>query len=69
MTTSCDTSPLLRRSAQAAWAARWWAMLGLAVQNAFAASILAPAGQRLVLDAAAADQPQLDELMDGQRWA
>ena len=63
------TTPLPRRSAQAAWANRWWSMLSVAVQDALAASIVAPESRRLVLDAAAAPPPELDDLLDGQRWA
>ena len=63
------TAPLLRRSAQAAWQSRWWAMLGVAVQDAFAASLLAASGRRLALEAAAAPAPELDDLLDAQRSA
>ena len=62
------TPPLLRRAAQAAWANRWWAMLAVATQDSLAASILAEDGRRLVLEAAAAPAPDLDEVLDGQRW-
>ena len=61
--------PLLQRSAELAWADRWWALLGCAVQNAVAGSLLARTGKRLVLDEGAADAPPLDLLLDGQRWA
>ena len=44
-------------------------MIGMAVQDALAASILAPAGPGLVLDQSAAPAPELDILLDGQRWA
>ena len=64
-----DSPPLLRRAAQAAWAGRWWAILGVAVQSSLAASVLAPATRGLTLDEPAAVQPLLDELLDGQRWA
>ena len=62
-------SPLLRRSVQLAWVDRWAAMLGIAVQDALAASLLAVSGAQLVLDQAAAPVPELDVLLDGQRWA
>ena len=44
-------------------------MLGMAVQDAVAASLLAPQGKKLVLDTHAAWVPDLDALLDGQRWA
>ena len=44
-------------------------MLGIALQDAVAASLLAVSGQRLVLDQGAAPGPELDLLLDGQRWA
>ena len=64
-----NTHPLLRRSSELAWTDRWWALLGCAVQNALAASLLAPTGKRLALDSATAEGPELDALLDGQRWA
>ena len=64
-----NTTPLLRTAAQSAWANRWWSMLAVAVQDSLAASLLAPAGRRLVLDTPAAELPHLDEVLDGQRWA
>ena len=36
-----NVHPLLRRSAELAWSDRWWCMLGVAVQDALAASLLA----------------------------
>ena len=60
--------PLLRRSAELAWHDRWWSLLGVAVQDALAASLLAASGKQLVLDEKAADTPSLDEVLDGQRW-
>ena len=59
----------LRRSVELAWADRWWATLGVAVQDALAASLLAPSGKKLVLDQKAAPEPELDQLLDAQRWA
>merc|ERR1711904_716877 len=56
--------PLLQRSVQLAWSDRWWALIGVATQNALAASLLAPSGTRLVLDGKAADEPALDALLD-----
>lgn len=44
-------------------------MIGVAVQNSLAASLLAPNGPGLVLDQPAAPASELDLLMDGQRWA
>ena len=44
-------------------------MIEVTVQNALAASLLAPHGPGLVLDQPAAPAPDLDLLMDGQRWA
>ena len=44
-------------------------MLGIALQDALAASLLAESGKRLVLDQSAAPAPELDILLDGQRWA
>ena len=44
-------------------------MLGIAVQNAIAASLLAHPSARLVLDQSAAPVPELDSVLDGQRWA
>ena len=66
---SQHVSPLLRRSVQLAWADRWASMLGMAVQDALASSLLAASGHRLVLDQSAAPAPELDLLLDGQRWA
>ena len=64
-----DSPPLLRRSAHAAWAARWWSMLGVSVQSALAASILAPVAGTLCFDEQAVELPPSDDLLDGQRWA
>ena len=44
-------------------------MVSVAVQDAIAASLLAPASRSLVLDQSAAPAPSLDKLLDGQRWA
>ena len=44
-------------------------MLGVSVQNAIAASLLAHSGSRLVLDQSGAPIPELDSVLDGQRWA
>jgi len=63
------SSPLvLRRSVRMALEARWWSVLGLAAQGAFAASLLAQNGPRLVLDVPAAFEPELADLLDAQRW-
>ena len=61
--------PLLKRSVELAWSDRWWALLGVAAQDALAASLLAPYGKRLVLDDRSAPEPELADLLDGQRWA
>ena len=47
---------------------RCYAMV-IAVQDAFAGSLSAAAGKGLVLDSGAATLPELDTLLDGQRWA
>ena len=60
---------MLQRSIELAYKDRWWAILGVAVQNALAASLLVADGRRLVLDAAADAEPELDSVLDGQRWA
>ena len=60
---------LLRRSVELAYTDRWWALLGMAVQSAVAASVLAPEGRKLVLDEKGADAPELSELLDAQRWS
>jgi len=44
-------------------------MVSVAVQDAIAASLLAPACSALVLDQSAALAPTLDKLLDSQRWA
>ena len=36
-----NVHPLLKRSMELAWTDRWWALLGVAVQNALTASLLA----------------------------
>ena len=64
-----DAPPALRRSVQLAYVSRWSAMVGVAVQDAIAASLLAPAGRSLVLDQSAAPAPSLDALLEGQYWA
>ena len=62
-----ETPEVLRRSAQLAWANRWWTMLAVATQDALAASVLAPASKGLVLDSSASDAPDLDILLDHHR--
>ena len=59
---------LIRRSAELAWADRWWSMLAVTVQNSFAASVLAAGGPGIVLDGSADDEPEMDLLFDAQRW-
>ena len=59
----------LRRSVELAWVDRWASMLGIVVQDAIAASLLAVSGAQLVLDQSAAPIPELDAVLDGQRWA
>ena len=63
-----NTTVLLRRSAELAWADRWWSMLAVTVQNSFAASVLAAGGPGIVLDGSADDEPEMDLLFDAQRW-
>ena len=60
---------VLRRSVALSWRDRWASMLGIAVQNAIAASLLAPTGRRLVLDQSGAPTPDISTVLDGQRWA
>ena len=62
-----ETPEVLRRSAQLAWANRWWTMLSVATQDALAASVLASASKGLVLDSSASDAPDLDILLDHHR--
>ena len=65
-----QSSPqVLRRSVELAWADRWFAMIAVAVQDALAASLIAPSGRRLVLDHGADAAPSLEDLLDRQRWA
>ena len=64
-----NVHPLLRRSVELAYTDRWWAILGCAVQNALAESLLAQRGKQLVLGDACAWEPALDDLLDSQRWA
>ena len=66
---SQDVPLVMRRSVQSAWLDRWASMLGIAVQDSIAASLLAPSGAQLVLDQSAAPLPEIDALLDGQRWA
>ena len=61
--------PLLRAAAQAAWADRWWSLLGVASQKAVATSLLAVSGKGLVLDSPSDEVLPLDALLDSQRWA
>ena len=44
-------------------------MVAVAVQDAVAASLLAPSGKKLVIDNSADAVPELDGLLDSQRWA
>ena len=44
-------------------------MLGVAVQDVIASSLLAKSGVQLVLDQGASPVPELDAILDGQRWA
>ena len=43
-------------------------MLGVSVQDAYAASLLAECEKGLVLGDTAAGAPSLNEVLDGQRW-
>ena len=47
----------------------WASMLGVVVQYALAVSLLTHSGKKLLLDQSAAPAPELDHLLDGQRWA
>jgi hypothetical protein len=58
---------VLRRSAELAWTDRWWTILGVAIQDALAASVLAPPTHSLVIDGAATPVPELDQLLDDER--
>ena len=51
---------LLRKSAELAWNDLWWSMLGVAVQYAVAASLLAVSGHKLMIDDACPTAPELD---------
>ena len=66
---SKDVPALLRRSVELSWKDRWAGLICVAVQDALAASLLAPHGPGIVLDQPAAPAPELDILLDGQRWA
>ena len=57
--------PLLRVAAQAAWAARWWAMmLGVAQQTTLAATLVEPSFP--TLDALAGEAPPLADVLPGR---
>ena len=58
---------VLQRSAELAWADRWWTLLGVAVQDALAASVLAPSTHGLVIDASCPPLPEVDQLLDEER--
>lgn len=58
-----------RKSVAMAWRDRWACMLGAAVQDAIASSLLAQSGIQLVLDQSASHIPELDVVLDGQKWA
>ena len=60
-----ESPPLLRRSVELAWTDRWWSLLSIAVQSAFAASLLASPGPGIVLDTPASPVPDVDLLLDG----
>jgi len=51
---SKEVPPLLRCSVQMAWKDCWCAIIGIAVQDALAASFLAPGDHGLVLDQSSA---------------
>ena len=46
---------------------RWWTLLGVAIQDALAASVLAPSCSGLVLDASTSCEPEIDRLLDDER--
>ena len=52
---------LLQASLRVAWAARWWALLSVAAQEALAASLVEPSLQ--LLDGWDAAEPSLDDLL------
>ena len=58
-----EASPVLRRSAQLAWITRWSTMISVSVQDASAASALAPACKGLVLDESTSDAAPVDVLL------
>ena len=58
-----DVPLVLRRSAELAWTDRWWTLLGVAVQDALAASVLAPS----TLDASDSYDLEPDRLLDDER--
>ena len=62
-----DVPLVLRRSAELAWSDRWWTLLGVAIQDALAASVLAPSCSGLVLDASTSYEPEIDRLLDDER--
>ncbi len=57
----------LRRSAQLMVLNGWWYILGVAAQNALAASVLASPTSQLVLSGIWPPLPDLTDLLDGQR--
>ncbi len=62
-----DAPPVLRRSAQLAWATRWSTLLGVALQDAVAASLLEPARKGMLLHHDLPFCPEIDELLDMER--
>ena len=62
-----DVPLVLKRSAELAWSDRWWTLLGVAIQDALAASVLAPSCSGLVLDASTSYEPEIDRLLDDER--
>ena len=53
---------LLRTSAALAWKRRWWSLLSVAVQSAFAASLIEPTGRQLAF-VGGTDAPPLAEVL------
>ena len=59
---SMEAPPLLRRSAQHAWANRWWGLVGIGTQRAVAEALLCQHGPDLLPGIAEERGPTLTEL-------
>ena len=60
-----EAPPLLRRSAQHAWANRWLGLAGIVTQRAVAEALLCPRGADLLTSSAVEQEPSLTDLFDG----